>query len=319
MEGYSLQTFYTQAESGKSSPIKSLGLHIPAPQVSAASWSIVNIETGECLSGKNANVIRDIASLTKIMTLFIVKQCMRHKLITDQDIVKVPHDAIILGGTTANLRYNDSIKVIDLLYGLMLPSGNDAAYTLAEYCGEHMLKDVRINKKKTSLHPVDFFVRQMNVWAKHLKLKNTTFLNPHGLSHLGNHSTASEISKIACLLIKRPYISKIVNSTNHSCTVENSGIPRKLNWANTNLLLKTAGVTGFKTGRTHTAGPCLCATFNNNNISLCITLLNSRTAEKRWTEAIKLYEWVSSQLEYIFMHSEKNIYCRKLAGLVSSL
>lgn len=319
MEGYSQQTFYTQAESGKSSPVKGLNLHIPAPQVSAASWSILNVETGECLSGKNANVIRDIASLTKIMTLFIVKQCIRHKLITDQDQVKVPHEAIVLGGTTANLRSNDFIKVIDLLYGLMLPSGNDAAYTLAEYCGEHMLKDVRINKKKTNIHPVDFFVRQMNVWAKHLKLKSTTFLNPHGLSHLGNHSTSTEISKVACLLIKRPYISKIVKSSKHSCTVENLGIQRKLTWQNTNLLLNTITVTGFKTGRTHTAGPCLCATFKNNNISLCITLLNSRTAEKRWTEALKLYEWVSSQLDYIFTHSDKTIHCRNLGGLVSSL
>lgn len=306
MEGYTLQTFSTLADSGKSSPVKSLSSPAPPPQISAASWAIVNIQNGDCISSKNSSSIKDIASLTKIMTLFIVKQCLRYKLVTDQDIVRVPHEAVLLGGTTANLRHNDLIKLIDLLYGLMLPSGNDAAYTLADYCGAHMLKDPKINKKKCNLYPVDFFIKQMNAWAKHLKLKNTMFLNPHGLSHLGNHSTAIEISKIACLLIKRPFIEQIVTTPKYSCYIENGGISRKLNWANTNLLLGTEGVTGFKTGRTHTAGPCLCATFKNNNIGLCITLLNSRTPEKRWGEARKLYEWASNQYEFKFEKQKKN-------------
>jgi len=315
MEGYPLQSFSTVSDSGKSSPIKSPGSLAPPPQISAASWAIVNVGTGDCISSKNSGSIKDIASLTKIMTLFVVKQCLRHNLVSGQDIVKVPREAVLLGGTTANLRHNDLIKLIDLLYGLMLPSGNDAAYTLADYCGAHMLKDPRVNKKKSSLNPVGFFIKQMNVWAKHLRLKNTMFLNPHGLSHLGNHSTAIEISKLASLLIKRQFIETIVSTPKYSCLIENAGISRNLNWVNTNLLLGFEGVTGFKTGRTHTAGPCLCVTFKNDKVGLCVTLLNSRTPEKRWTEARKLYDWAVTQLESNFEKIRKN---RNLANFINS-
>jgi D-alanyl-D-alanine carboxypeptidase len=279
----------------------------------------VNVQTGESLWGKNSSSIRDIASLTKIMTLFVVKQCLRHKLVTENDIVTVPREATVLGGTSAYLRTNDQIRLVDLLFGMMLPSGNDAAYTLAEFCGGLMAKDPRLNKKKRGLGNVDFFVKQMNMWAKQLKLKNTLFLNPHGLSHLGNHSTAYEISRIACLLIKRPFISDIVQTCKYSCVVHNLDIPRKINWVNTNLLLGTPGVTGLKTGQTQTAGPCLCVTFTTRGISLCITLLKTRTADKRWSEALKLHDWAMSQLESIFTHSEKSINSKNLSNFISSL
>lgn len=319
MDGYSQYTCYTVAESGKSSPVKGLINISPPPQVSASSWAVVNIHTGECLWGKNSQAIRDIASLTKIMTLFVVKQCLRHKIITENDIVTVPREATLLGGTTANLRTNDQILLIDLLYGMMLPSGNDAAYTLAEYCGSLMAKDARINRKKRCIGNVDFFVKQMNMWAKQLKLKNTLFLNPHGLSHLGNHSTASEISRITSLLIKRPLISQIVQTTKHTCIVHNSQIPRKLSFQNTNHLLGSAHVTGFKTGQTQTAGPCLSATFTTSSTSLCITILKCRTAEKRWKEVLKLHEWAKTQLDQIFSFTDKTITSKNLSNFISAL
>lgn len=319
MDGYSQYTSLTGAESGRSSPVKGLIKIDPPPQVSASSWAIVNIHTGEYLWGKNSHSIRDIASLTKIMTLFVVKQCLVHKVITENDIVTVPREATMLGGTTAFLRTNDQIRLIDLLYAMMLPSGNDAAYTLAEYCGGLMSKDPRINKKKTCIGNVDFFVKQMNAWAKQLKLKNTLFLNPHGLSHLGNHSTACEISRLASLLIKRPLISQIVQTTSHTCTVHNSHTTRTLTLQNTNLLLSQAHVTGFKTGRTHTAGPCLSATFTTRSTSLCITILNSRTSDKRWKEVLNLHDWAYTQLNQVFRLSSKTITSKNLSNFISSL
>ena len=319
MDGCSLYTCHTGTESGRSSPVKGLIKIDPPPQVSASSWAIVNIHTGEFLWGKNSHTIRDIASLTKIMTLFVVKQCLVHKIITENDVVTVPREAAMLGGTTASLRTNDQIQLIDLLYAMMLPSGNDAAYTLAEYCGGLMSKDPRINKKKTCIGNIDFFVKQMNAWAKQLKLKNTLFLNPHGLSHLGNHSTASDVSRITSLLIKRPLISQIVQTASYSCTVHNNKTPRGLSFQNTNLLLSHPNVTGLKTGRTQTAGPCLSATFTTRNTSLCITVLNSRTSDKRWKEVLKLHDWASNQLDQIFSLSSKTTASKNLSSFISSL
>ena len=97
------------------------------------------------------------------MTFFVVKQCVRERVCNYQDIVTVPREATLLGGTTAFLRTNDRLKLLDLLYAMMLPSGNDAAYALADFCGSKMLENIKINKKKSKLSTVDFFVKQMNL------------------------------------------------------------------------------------------------------------------------------------------------------------
>lgn len=272
---------------------------LPAPLVTASAWSIINLSSGEHLWGKNKDVVRDIASLTKMMTLFVVKQCIRHNLCTPQDIISVPKEATLLGGTTAHLKSNDSLGIIDLLHGMMLNSGNDAAYTLADYCGGKMLKDTRINCKKAVCRNVDFFVKQMNVWSRGLGMKNSKFYNPHGLSHLANQSTAMEICKLAAVLSRRLLVMEIVGKEKYTCDVWNGGSARKVSWSNTNLLLGKAGVNGFKTGQTPTAGPCLCITYNMHGYQLAVTILKTRTPEKRWSEALKLVEWAVGQLKIV--------------------
>ncbi|OMJ93331.1 hypothetical protein SteCoe_3683 [Stentor coeruleus] len=325
MESHSPLSFSTCPDSGKTSPYRAstacpVQNFIPAPLVTAASWSLTNAETGECLWGKSKDTVRDIASLTKMMTLYVVKQCIRQRIITDLDVATVPREATLLGGTTAYLRTNDTLKIIDLLYAMMLPSGNDAAFTLADYCGGRMLNDPRFNRKKAVIGNVEFFVKQMNIWCKHMGMKNTLFLNPHGLSHLGNHSTAAEIGKLGAWLINRPLVAEIVSSIKYSCDVKNGNSTRKLTWVNTNLLLGKPGVTGLKTGQTPTAGPCLCVTFTVSGYKLAVTLLKCRTAEKRWAEATKLVEWAVTQLDIIFQkYTDKNIRTRNLANFINSI
>ena len=223
----------------------------------------------------------DIASLSKMMTFYIVKQCIKKGICAEQDIVTVTREATLLGGTTACLKNGDQLTIIDLLYGMMLPSGNDAAYALAEHCGDLMQNDLKINKPKIKKENVTYFVNQMNFACKRLGLKNTKFLNPHGLSHLANQSTVLDIGKLGGILIKKPLTLKVVGQLKHSCEVRNKGISRKLTWCNTNLLLGQHGVTGLKTGQTNTAGPCLCATYNIYGYNLVITLFKSRNPEKR--------------------------------------
>ena len=108
-----------------------------------------------------------------------------------------------------------------------------------------------------------------------------------------------EIGKLGAVLIKKPLILGIVGQLKYSCEVRNRGVSRKLSWCNTNALLGQNGVTGLKTGFTQTAGPCLCATYSVNGYNLVITLLKSRTPEKRWSEANRLVNWAINQLEII--------------------
>lgn len=289
----------------------------PAPQVTASAWSIINVQTGECLWGKNKDMVRDIASLTKIMTFFVVKQCLRHKVCSDQDLATVQKEAVLLGGTTANLHLNDSIRIIDLLYAMMLPSGNDAAYTLADHCGAVLLQAIKKPNKQIPYTKIEFFVRHMNIWGKRLGLKNSKFLNPHGLSHFANQSTASDISKLAALLINQPFAHEIVSKSKYSCEVRNGLNTRKVTWQNTNLLLGKHGVVGFKTGQTPTAGPCICLTYNVSGYKLALTLLKTRTPDKRWTEAAKLIDWAIGQLDMVFQkHGDKNFRMRNLSSFL---
>lgn len=292
---------------------------IPAPQVTASAWSIINADNREFLWSKNGETPHDIASLTKMMTCYLVKQCIKQDLCHENDIVTVPKEATLLGGTTAYLKQNDQLKIIDLLYGMMLPSGNDAAFSLAEHCGGLMQNDPKINKQKSKYTNAMYFVKQMNITCRRLGFKNTKFLNPHGLSHLGNQSTAIEIGKLGAALIKKPLICSIVGQVKYSCEVRNKGVPRKLSWCNTNALLGQNGVTGLKTGHTQTAGPCLCVTFSTNGYNLVVTLFKCRTPEKRWAEANRLMSWASNQLEIICQKlTDKKIRVKNLSNLMNS-
>jgi D-alanyl-D-alanine carboxypeptidase len=309
-------------DSARMSPCRTAGSFssqnlLPAPQVTANAWSILDIETGEFLWGKNCDVSSDIASLTKMMTCYLVNQCIKQQLISDQDLTIVPKDAALLGGTTAYLKPLDAIKVVDLMYGMMLPSGNDAAYALADYCGSVLMS--RCAKDKGKYSNVNYFVKHMNIVSFKIGMKATKFLNPHGLSHLGNTSTAMGICKLAGKLMKNPLICKIVAQTKYSCEVINKGVPRKLTWNNTNFLLGKPGVTGLKTGSTNTAGPCLCATFNLSNRHIAVTLFKSRTPDKRWAEAQRLANWAINQLEIIQKKlTNNNIRVKNLSNLMNS-
>jgi D-alanyl-D-alanine carboxypeptidase len=275
------------------------------------------MSTNEFLWGKNSEVASDIASLTKMMTCYLVNHCIKQSLITDQDQITVPREATTLGGTTAYLRAGDHLKVIDLLYAMMLPSGNDAAFALADHCGAVLLN--RCSKDKGKYSSSAYFVKHMNIASRKIGLKATKFFNPHGLSHLGNTSTAMGIGRLATQLMKKPLVCKVVATVRYSCEVVNKGLARKMIWINTNLLLGKNGVTGLKTGSTNTAGPCLCATFCIGGHQLAVTLFKSRTPEKRWQEALRLAHWAGNQLDIIQKKlSDNKIRVKNLSNLMNT-
>ena len=121
--------------------VHKLLVDLAPPFVTAKSWSISDGRTGEILFGKCENDRREIASLTKIMTCFVVVQIIRKiKLNASKTMLQVSKAAATVGGTSAKLKTGDVLSVWDLLHGLMLPSGNDAATTLAEHFGQYLFE-----------------------------------------------------------------------------------------------------------------------------------------------------------------------------------
>ena len=121
--------------------VHKLLVDLAPPFVTAKSWAILDGRTGEILFGKCENDRREIARLTKIMTAFVVVQIIRKiKLNSKKTLLQVSKNAASIGGTSAKLKSGDVLSVYDLLHGLMLPSGNDAATCLAEHFGQYLFE-----------------------------------------------------------------------------------------------------------------------------------------------------------------------------------
>jgi D-alanyl-D-alanine carboxypeptidase len=255
------------------------------PEVSAKSWIVIDGTTGNLIDGFNENEAKEIASLTKIMTCIIVIQdVIKYKKSFDE-YVFISENAGLMDGTRAGLSCGDSLKVWDLLHGLMLPSGNDAAVALAEYFGGL----ISLN------NPISNFVAKMNGLARTLKLNDTIFRNPHGMSTSLNISSAKSLSQLTLYALKMPIFCKIVNTYSYTGTVNNNGVQRKISWINTNRLLRK-GFNGVKTGYTPAAGPCLCSYIEQRNKKLLIVMLNVKSMQSRWTEAMKLWKWANAHI-----------------------
>ena len=126
---------------------------LPPPSVTAKSWSIVDGKSGDVLFGKGENEKREMASITKVMTSFVTLQiCQRIKLDMRRTMFKVSKSSASMGGTSAKLRTGDILSVWDLLHGLLLPSGNDAAICLAENFGEY-LYEISLSKSNSVQPP----------------------------------------------------------------------------------------------------------------------------------------------------------------------
>lgn len=277
---------------------KSAPKSIP-PIVTATAWGIHDVNTGEMLWEKKADEKREMASLTKIMTCFLSYQLLvRFNEDPEKLTFTVGRLAARIIGTHSGLRENETVKVIDLLYGLMLPSGNDCAITLAQGFGNMLLK-----AKKSKLiaqlpqNPMQEFVKEMNKLALKLNLKTTCFTNPHGLSEKGNKSTVSDLGKLAFHALEIPLIEGIGSTQSYNAQViDSQGNTRTLTWRNTNKLLEK-GFLGLKTGTTPNAGLCLSSVLKQGNSGVIVTLLNAKSEDHRWSESEKLARWALNNIQ----------------------
>lgn len=231
-----------------------------APGVSAEAMIVIHSETGQVLTEKNADTRMLIASTTKIMTALVALEHVE----PDREVEIDPAWAAV-EGSSMYLRPGAVYTMRELLYGLMLASGNDAALAIA--C-------------TVAGTPEDFAVL-MNEKAQSLGLENTRFANPHGLDSEEHYSTARDMAIIMAEAMKNELFSEIVSTrsfSTHGATYVNHN---KLLW-------RCEGVNGGKTGYTKAAGRCLVTSCEREGLSLiCVTL----SASSDWNDHAGLYEW----------------------------
>lgn len=226
--------------------------------------------------GKNENVKCPMASTTKIMTATIVLE----KVEDLSKVVTITSKAAGTGGSRLGLKKNDTISIMDLLYGLMLKSGNDAAVALAIEVGG----------------TIEGFAELMNEKAEELGLSNTHFVTPHGLDNENHYTTATELAKLTDYALKNSKFANIVATKNYTITI--NGYSKSIN--NTNELLGTLnGVIGVKTGFTNGAGRCLVTEVKRGDYDIITIVLGADTKKDRTRDSIKLIEYAFSCFESV--------------------
>ncbi len=216
-----------------------------------------------------------MASTTKIMTAIVVLENANL-----DDIVTISKKAAGTGGSRLGLKTNDKITVHDLLYGLMLKSGNDAAVALAEHVGGG----------------IDGFAELMNKKASEMGLVNSHFVTPHGLDQEKHYTTAYELACMADYALNIPKFREIVGSKKYNITIN----ARSSLIGNTNELLGNLyGVYGVKTGFTNGAGRCLVTACKRDDIDIITVVLSANTKKERTLDSVKLIEYANKNYDVI--------------------
>ena len=267
---------------------------------------LINMDTNQTVFEKDANSKRYPASTTKIMTYIVAIENISNyentKIEIKQDVLDLLNGT---GSSTANLdqHVGEKLSVTDLLYCMMVPSGNDAAMVLADYVGKG---------------DITTFVNMMNQKAEELGCENTHFANPDGLHDDNHYTTASDLAKIATYALKEPLFSTITNTTTYYC--ENDTNPL----ITTNFLIdENRGgeyfyqyAKGIKTGTTDEAGHCLVTTATADGYSYMAVLLHSPYNEKddsygTMYDAADLFRWSLTSLELKELKSTTTPICEE--------
>lgn len=255
---------------------------IKEPQINSCSAVVIDRNTNTILYGKNENQKRKMASTTKIMTAtVIIENCNL------SDIVTISKKAASTGGSRLGLKTGDKIIVNDLLYGLLLKSGNDAAVALAEYCSGS----------------ISNFADMMNKKAFELGLHNTHFETPHGLDSNEHYTTAYELALLSNYAMQNKTFRTIVGTKTTTININN--ISRQI--SNTNELLGNFdGVYGIKTGFTNGANRCLVTACKRQNMDIICVVLGADTKKFRTQDSVKLLNYAFNNFESVSIENIVN-------------
>lgn len=249
-----------------------------APAIAAKAWLLMDFDSGELLASANVDEPLPPASLTKMMTSYIVEQALRSGKLKPTDLVSVSQNAWCRGTNTESCMYlplNSQATVIDILRGIIVQSGNDASKAIAE----HMAGSE------------EGFAKLMNAEAQKLGMTKTNFVNPTGLPDPAHKSSARDLAILARAIIRN-------SADYYAIYAEREFKYNGIKQGNRNALLYTdPTVDGLKTGHTQEAGYCLVTSSVRNGMRLITVVLNAGSAKSRADETRTLLGWGFSSFE----------------------
>jgi serine-type D-Ala-D-Ala carboxypeptidase (penicillin-binding protein 5/6) len=241
------------------------------PELPARAWVMVDADDGTTLASRAAGVERPVASATKLMTAYAA----RRDLSLSKRVSAPPYQALA-AESLVGLRPGERISVRDLLYGLILASGNDAAVALADAAAGSQ----------------EDFVAQMNRDARRLGLNDTSYANPIGLDQPGNYSSARDLAALATELREDPFFRRVFDTP--QTTVHSGG--RAIQLSNRNTLVRTVPwVNGVKTGYTLDAGYVLVGSATRRGVTLVSAVLGAPSEADREAATLDLLRYGFSQ------------------------
>lgn len=249
-----------------------------AVEASAKAEIAMELTTGTIITENNADSKLPMASTTKIITaIIVIEDCNLNEVIT------VPDRAIGVEGSSIYLKKDEQISIKDLLYGLMLRSGNDSAAALAIHHSGSIEK----------------FAEVMTQRAKLMGAENSEFKNPSGLPSDGHFTTAKDLCKIACYAMKNPVFREIVSTTNYKGQFRS--------FVNKNKILKSYdGANGIKTGYTMKAGRCLVSSAEKNGMDLVCVVLN---CPEMYERSCEIFDYGFNNFKLLKLDENKVFMC----------
>ena len=242
------------------------------PALSAKAWLLMDFDSGEVLASANADEALPPASLTKMMTSYIVEQALRAGKLKPTDLVTVSQNAWCRGTSAESCMYlplNSQATVIDILRGIIIQSGNDASKAIAEHMAGSEAG----------------FAKLMNAEAQRLGMKNTQFVNPTGLPDPAHKASARDLAILARAIIRD-------GADYYPIYAEREFKYNGIKQGNRNALLYTdPTVDGLKTGHTAEAGFCLVTSSKRNDMRLISVILNTHSAQARADQTRTLLGW----------------------------
>lgn len=245
---------------------------IQPPQLDNTAYILMDYDTGTVLAQKNANQPYPPASLTKMMTSYIIEQRLLNGTLKENEPVTMTPEAWCKGTSEESCMYvpvNQSAPVIDMLKGIIIQSGNDASKAMAQH----------IAGSETA------FADLMNEEAKKIGMKNTHFMNPTGMPTPGHQASAEDLAKLAQAIIK--------NSNKYYPIYRQKEFTyNNITQGNRNALLFTdPTVDGLKTGHTDEAGYCLAASSKRGDMRLISVIMGTKSAQQRADQSRELLNW----------------------------
>ncbi len=251
-----------------------------APALPAKAWLLMDYDSGQMLAWANADEALPPASLTKMMTSYIVEQALRTGKLKPTDLVTVSENAWCRGTSAESCMYlplNSQATVMDILRGIIVQSGNDASKAIAEHMAGSEAG----------------FVKLMNAEAQRLGMSKTNFVNPTGLPDPAHKSSAKDLAILARAIIRD-------GAELYPIYAEREFTFNGIKQGNRNALLYTdPSVDGLKTGHTSEAGYCLVTSAKRNEMRLVTVILNTHSAQARADLTRELLGWGYSQFEKV--------------------